>query len=74
MSEAKLMPCPFCGGEAFVEADGVGEYHGRGHVDVCVECRSCGARGAETRDADPDKPGYADSATASWNTRAALQK
>ena len=34
MSEIKLKPCPFCGGEAILKRDRIGLY--------CVKCTNCG--------------------------------
>ena len=34
MSEIKLKPCPFCGGEAVLKRDRIGLY--------CVKCTNCG--------------------------------
>jgi Lar family restriction alleviation protein len=59
----KLMPCPFCGGEAKLHTYRTSEDSEGAHV----ECASCGARTEATDDA------YGDAATARmiWNTRAA---
>lgn len=64
-----LLPCPFCGGQAWTNGDGVSEYHGRSHQDIYVECRVCGARTKDFDDINPDVKGCADEAIAAWNTR-----
>ena len=42
MSDAKLKPCPFCGGRARVYCDDSGDYR----ADYTVECFSCESSGA----------------------------
>ena len=56
---ARLLPCPFCGGE-FVEL----------RIDCYVHCISCGADGPVSDHGD-DKDG--ERAIALWNTRIATQ-
>lgn len=64
-----LMPCPFCGGEAFVNDDPTGnggKPHMSGNVGLgrlwSVECDECGADAGFWQDRDV--------AIAAWNTRA----
>lgn len=63
-----LRPCPFCGGEAFVNDDPTGnggKPHMSGNVGLgrlwSVECDECGADGGFWQDKDI--------AIAAWNTR-----
>ena len=43
MSKDKLLPCPFCGGEAEIDATGNVDFYGHEHQDVMVTCKSCEA-------------------------------
>lgn len=43
MSADKLLPCPFCGGEAEIDATGNLDFYGHEHQDVMVTCKSCEA-------------------------------
>lgn len=38
MSETKLKPCPFCGGEAVLES-----YNARKGFEACIQCNGCTA-------------------------------
>ena len=67
----ELLPCPFCGGEAFVNDDPTGnggKPHMSGNVGLgrlwSVECDECGADAGFWQDRDV--------AIAAWNTRAEL--
>jgi Lar family restriction alleviation protein len=65
MSEAKmtaeLLPCPFCGGEAYVESYGPGKWQG----GVYCSTEGCSADG-HNHDSE-------DAAVAAWNRRAELK-
>lgn len=37
----KLKPCPFCGGEAYYDADNVVEYNGHEHQHGYIGCKNC---------------------------------
>lgn len=70
MSEDRLKPCPFCGGEA-----GMSFYARVSSPDVAgyyVECGSCSAGGEpfDIQGEMPDREEYTKSkAIAAWNTR-----
>lgn len=49
MSEEKLLPCPFCGGEARLTYD-FETGHGYCIKEHMVRCERCGARGGLTSD------------------------
>ena len=67
MSE-KLLPCPFCGGEAELIT---GAHRDGGYIEncACVRCKKCGARSYEFHECvTPDEvQGYA---SETWNRRA----
>ena len=72
MSRGKLEPCPFCGGEAFVNDDPTGnggKPHMSGNVGLgrlwSVECDECGADAGFWQDRNV--------AIAAWNSRAAME-
>ena len=69
---SELKPCPFCGGEAFVNDDPTGnggKPHMSGNVGLgrlwSVECDECGADAGFWQDRDV--------AIAAWNSRAAME-
>lgn len=59
MSEIKLLPCPFCGGEAKVKVSWRNE-------DTYVECRNCYSR--------TDGFGLEECAIEQWNTRKPIDR
>lgn len=65
MSEKKLLPCPFCGGEA--------ELYRTRHIpngfDYTPRCKKSGCCGRLTK-----KYGLKDTAVDFWNTRVPMQK
>ena len=63
MKEYKVLPCPFCGGEAHVVIDNL-TYHS------FVECQECGARGAKLE--WESEYCATDLAAEKWNKRAIL--
>ncbi len=71
----KLLPCPFCGGEASHNCGG-GSVFGR--MWWAVGCKSCGIWFADQEVWDKAKPGMLDPAYppkhcfSAWNTRAAI--
>ena len=58
MSEIKLLPCPFCGGEAELDIDDLGNW--------LVRCKKCFCR--TSRSMSKFFP------TVSWNTRKPMQE
>lgn len=63
-----LKPCPFCGGEAEADADGVSE-GSHDWQEIRVACLSCGARIEDERCACCHPNRWAE-AIAAWNRRA----
>lgn len=61
MSDVKLQPCPFCGGEARL-TEHFGLFDG---APFKVQCQNCGANRTDYERAD---------AIDGWNARAALEK
>ncbi len=63
MSETKLLPCPFCGGEAY-------QHGGGGHH--CVRCSKCGITNESLKIGEHYYTAYfsSDEAATAWNTRA----
>jgi Lar family restriction alleviation protein len=57
MTSPNLLPCPFCGGKAYMT--NVYRDHA---VEACVECHGCGANSGPFV--------YMDRARKAWNTRA----
>lgn len=69
MSEIKLLPCPFCGGEAKYKKHYREDiYHG--YLPV-MKCESCGAIASLT---DSDIGNYEEILTRKWNTRKPMQE
>lgn len=67
VARAELLPCPFCGGEAYI--DGTEDAH------FFVGCRDCFCNVGESydRDAMPEHMFYTvEDAAKAWNTRAAI--
>ena len=60
--ENKLLPCPFCGGEAMIHISGVSQ----GYRVACKRTLSCGAK-LEWFDKEDD-------AIDSWNTRKPMER
>ena len=68
MSVIKLLPCPFCGGEAKYKKHYREDiYHG--YLPV-MKCESCGAIASLT---DSDIGNYEEILTRKWNTRKPMQ-
>lgn len=66
MSETKLLPCPFCGGEAEVETGSVFMWE---HIIVCKNC------GASSKMMNGIAPSQArEKAINAWNTRKPVER
>ena len=65
MSEIKLKPCPFCGGEAILKRDRIGLY--------CVKCTNCGCMTTFQFDFGEGEEVSKRKATDVWNRRAGEQ-
>jgi len=72
MSDAKLKPCPFCGGEAENKTEQLSEVYSYAN-QVTISCKSCGC--SRVAMGDRSKRGYADNSTtevralSAWNNR-----
>lgn len=62
MSEIKLKPCPFCGGEAILKRDRIGLY--------CVKCTNCGCMTTYQFDFGEGEETSKRKAADVWNRRA----
>lgn len=71
MSEIKLKRCPFCGGEAEIEYEGVDGYYQKYYSWVHVVCKNCYATTGRTYGDKDRSKAYAIRA---WNTRKPLQE
>ena len=74
MTEEKLKPCPFCGGEShYSKSENTGYSNSRGESlwFVKVGCARCGANVEVVRRCDlPNLAALEEQAAAIWNTRA----
>ena len=59
-TEPKLLPCPFCGGEAEIESEGLNEHRG-----YSIACETCNLECTSFGDSEPREI-----VIARWNTRA----
>ena len=72
MSDIKLKPCPFCGGEAENKNEQLSEVYSYAN-QVTISCKSCGC--SRVAMGDRSKRGYADNSTtevralSAWNNR-----
>ena len=72
MSEIKLKPCPFCGGEAYFRKPQ--KEKGGAFVSVGVECKKCGAYPYSTLCYEfLSESELQEAAAKSWNRRAGEQ-
>ena len=62
MSEIKLKPCPFCGGEAVLKCDRIGLY--------CAKCTNCGCMTTFQFDFGDGEETSKRKAAEVWNRRA----